>query len=270
MTRTGYKKKPNDQKLWLTKAELDEFDSFLYGEEIMGRNPPPSLGVVMTAERKVWRQVALMMSKDEMVTISSALKSIQDKSRFWAVETDEFCVRRQVKGHKGEGKYQYKGKVKGKYEKPGKGKGGKWGKGKLAKASAKTGQKHKGKTGAGIPGSSREIRRLHKAPPAQDPSKDATPGMGQEGVQSSKILQEVSHPSLGLQPPKYRDAALPAGELRGRREVTSLLGRLQWVAKAFPAISSHFHAWEQKLVCADVTQASWMEPILEHTTRSGA
>ena len=29
----------------------------------MGRHPPPSLGVVMTAERKVWRQVALMMSK---------------------------------------------------------------------------------------------------------------------------------------------------------------------------------------------------------------
>ena len=31
-----------------------------------------------------------MMSKDETVTISSALKSIQDKSRLWAVEIDEF------------------------------------------------------------------------------------------------------------------------------------------------------------------------------------
>ena len=109
----------------LKKTVLDDFYSFAYGDESMGRNPPPSLRVVMTAERKVWRQVALMMSKDETVTISSTLKSIQDKSRFWAVEIDEFCVRRQVKGHKGEGKHQSKGKTKGKFEKPGKIKRGK-------------------------------------------------------------------------------------------------------------------------------------------------
>ena len=43
---------------------------------------------------------------------------------------------------------------------------------------------------------------------------------------------------------------LEAGDLHGRKEVTSLLRRLQWVAKAFPAISSDLqplHAWEQKL-----------------------
>ena len=94
---------------------------------------------VMTAERKVWRQVALMMSKDETVTISSALKPIQDTSKFWAVEIDEFCVHRQVKGSKRDGKHHSKGKVKSKFDKPGKGKGGLWGKGKgLARANTRT------------------------------------------------------------------------------------------------------------------------------------
>ena len=43
---------------------------------------------------------------------------------------------------------------------------------------------------------------------------------------------------------------LEAGDLHGGKEVTSPLGRLQWVAKAFTAVSSHLqplYAWEQKL-----------------------
>ncbi|CAE7604154.1 MKK3 [Symbiodinium sp. CCMP2592] len=43
---------------------------------------------------------------------------------------------------------------------------------------------------------------------------------------------------------------LEAGELHTRKEVTSLLGKLQWVAKAYPQVSSHLqplYAWEQKL-----------------------
>ncbi|CAE7630983.1 MKK3 [Symbiodinium sp. CCMP2592] len=43
---------------------------------------------------------------------------------------------------------------------------------------------------------------------------------------------------------------LEAGELHTKKEVTSLLGKLQWVAKAYPQVSSHLqplYAWEQKL-----------------------
>ncbi|CAE7766703.1 Rbm17 [Symbiodinium sp. CCMP2592] len=121
----------------LTKADLDDFYNFLFGDTIMGREPAPSLGVLMTAERKVWRQVALNMAKDETLTITAALKEIQNNSRFWSMEIDEFCFRRhhtvQPKGPrkgKGKGKDKDKGKVwqqwdywKGKGKKPGKSKG---------------------------------------------------------------------------------------------------------------------------------------------------
>ncbi|CAE7724424.1 MKK3 [Symbiodinium sp. CCMP2592] len=43
---------------------------------------------------------------------------------------------------------------------------------------------------------------------------------------------------------------LESGELHTKKEVTSLLGKLQWVAKAYPQVSSHLqplYAWEQKL-----------------------
>ncbi|CAE7501276.1 unnamed protein product [Symbiodinium sp. CCMP2592] len=78
----------------LTKADLDDFYNFLFGDTIMGREPAPSLRVLMTAERKVWRQVALNMAKDETLTISAALKEIQNNSGFWSMEIDEFCFRR--------------------------------------------------------------------------------------------------------------------------------------------------------------------------------
>ncbi|CAE6925506.1 MKK3 [Symbiodinium sp. CCMP2592] len=121
----------------LTKADLDDFYNFLFGDTIMGREPAPSLGVLMTAERKVWRQVALNMAKDETLTISAALKEIQNNSRFWFMEIDEFCLRRHHTGQpkgprkgRGKGKDKDKGKVfqqwdywKGKGKKPGKGKG---------------------------------------------------------------------------------------------------------------------------------------------------
>ncbi|CAE7471849.1 MKK3, partial [Symbiodinium sp. CCMP2592] len=45
-------------------------------------------------------------------------------------------------------------------------------------------------------------------------------------------------------------ARLESGELHTRKEITSLLGKLQWVAKAYPQVSSHLqplYAWEQKL-----------------------
>ena len=113
----------------------------------------------MTAERKVWRQVALMMFKDETVTISSALNSIQHKSRFWALEIDEFCVRRQVKGHKGEGKASSRSLARAKAASGARADG-------LARASTRTGQKGKETMGAGTPGSreTRLFRRLKGMP----------------------------------------------------------------------------------------------------------
>ena len=113
---------PSPSNIKLKKTELDDFYSFLYGDQAMGRSPPPSLGVVMTAERKVWRQVALMMSKDETVTICSALKSIQDKSRFWAVEIDDSVSAARSRATRA--------MASTKFDKPGKGKGVRWGKGK--------------------------------------------------------------------------------------------------------------------------------------------
>ena len=45
--------RPSPSNIKLKKTELDDFYSFLYGDEIMGRSSPPSLGVVMTAARTV-------------------------------------------------------------------------------------------------------------------------------------------------------------------------------------------------------------------------
>ena len=70
----------------LTKDELDEFYDYMLGEDVMGREPPPSLGVIMTAERKVWHRFALRMSMDDTVSISKALNQIKTDVLFWTRE----------------------------------------------------------------------------------------------------------------------------------------------------------------------------------------
>ena len=117
----------------LTKAELDEFYTFLFGDTTMGREPTPSLGVLMTAERKAWRLLALHMAKDQTLSIGAALEDIRNNSRFWSMEIDEFCLRKtHLPGPKGP-RTKGKGKAQNKFAKQwdiGRGRGARAWKGK--------------------------------------------------------------------------------------------------------------------------------------------
>ncbi|CAE7565407.1 Ankrd28 [Symbiodinium sp. CCMP2592] len=112
------KRQSKEDEEWIHEESNRDFYNFLFGDTIMNR-------------------VALSMAKDETLTISAAPKEIQNNSRLWSMEIDEFCLRRhhsfQPKGPKkgkGKGKDKDKGKVfqqwdywKGKGKRPGKGKG---------------------------------------------------------------------------------------------------------------------------------------------------
>jgi hypothetical protein len=128
----------------LTKDKLDKFYDFLYGETIMTREPAPSLSVMKVAERKAWRRVALLMSKDDTMKLSEALLDITRDSNFWVREVYEFCKRGKgdsspwkpsttkpkgvAKGYQKAGGKAWMGG--GKPTAPGKSKKGKGGKGK--------------------------------------------------------------------------------------------------------------------------------------------
>ena len=118
----------------LTKAELDEFYTFLFGDTTMGREPTPSLGVLMTAERKAWRLLALHMAKDQTLSIGAALEDIRNNSRFWSMEIDEFCLRKtHLPGPKKGPRTKGKGKAQNKFAKQwdiGRGRGARAWKGK--------------------------------------------------------------------------------------------------------------------------------------------
>ena len=66
---------------------MDDFYEFLFGPNIATRTPSPSLKVLMVAERKVWRQIALDLHKG--ITLKSSLAAIRTDSLFWQREVYE-------------------------------------------------------------------------------------------------------------------------------------------------------------------------------------
>ena len=121
----------------------------------VGREPPPSLGVMMTAERKVWHRAALRRSMDDTVSISKALSQIKTDVLFWTCEVYEFLPqagRRWKGGTADVVQVQGQGPWKGK---PSKGKGAK---SKFAGGNQKLrkGNSAKGQTGSHLRGAPKE------------------------------------------------------------------------------------------------------------------
>jgi hypothetical protein len=72
----------------IPKQTLDDFYTWLYGEDIAGRHNSPSLQTIMTAERLAWRRIALAMHKGD--TLATALSDIKGNALFWQ---NEICDR---------------------------------------------------------------------------------------------------------------------------------------------------------------------------------
>lgn len=72
----------------LSLTEAREFYDFLEGPEVATRRPPPSLSVVMVAERKAWREIALKMHGG--LTLSQAVKKQMESFLFWQREVYEY------------------------------------------------------------------------------------------------------------------------------------------------------------------------------------
>ena len=124
---------PQFGNLKVTKAELDDWYDWFYGEDIAGRRPPPSDTTLLFAERNAWRKIHEMVHQG--TTLSDALKNIRGDFLFWQREVYEHLNRAPEKG-------KNKGKAQTQWEKPKKGGKGAW-------PSGPTRSKPKGKGGKG-------------------------------------------------------------------------------------------------------------------------
>ena len=67
--------------------DFDRFYDFIYGSRIAQRNPSPSVRVLMIAERKAWKEIALLMHKG--TGLKESMESITRDSLFWQTEVYE-------------------------------------------------------------------------------------------------------------------------------------------------------------------------------------
>ena len=82
---------PQFGNLKVTKAELDDWYDWFYGEDIAGRRPPPSDTTLLFAERNAWRKIHEMVHQG--TTLSDALKNIRGDFLFWQREVYEHLNR---------------------------------------------------------------------------------------------------------------------------------------------------------------------------------
>ena len=87
---------PQFGNLKVTKAELDDWYDWFYGEDIAGRRPPPSDTTLLFAERNAWRKIHEMVHQG--TTLSDALKNIRGDFLFWQEEVYEHLNRAPEKG----------------------------------------------------------------------------------------------------------------------------------------------------------------------------
>ena len=128
---------PQFGNLKVTKAELDDWYDWFYGEDIAGRRPPLSDTTLLFAERNAWRKIHEMVH--QATTLSDALKNIRGDFLFWQREVYEHLNRAPEKG-KNKGKAPKVWQTQ--WEKPKKGGKGTW-------PSGPTRSKPKGKGGKG-------------------------------------------------------------------------------------------------------------------------
>eukprot|EP00971_Amphidinium_carterae_P226410 4491014-Amphidinium_carterae.1 len=78
---------PHHIHLQLELDVLDRFYTFLDGPEIARRVPPPSLQVMMRAERTAWRKISIYLHEGSSLT--EAIGKIQTDTLFWVREVYE-------------------------------------------------------------------------------------------------------------------------------------------------------------------------------------
>jgi len=115
---------PQHSNLQIDMDDINAYyEDFLFGDRVLGRSPPPSIKVLMIAERKAWRDIHIKVCKG--TTLKEAMRQITIDSLFWTNE-----LARKGKGDSKDGKgnsYQsnnWKGSTsyKGKGQKGNKGK----------------------------------------------------------------------------------------------------------------------------------------------------
>jgi hypothetical protein len=75
------------QQFDLSLEEAKAFYDFLEGPEVASRRPAPSLAVIMVAERKAWREIALKMHNGH--TLAQSVKKQMESFLFWQREVYE-------------------------------------------------------------------------------------------------------------------------------------------------------------------------------------
>ena len=125
-------------RLKLTKKKLDKLYKFIEGDDIMKSPLKPRLGLIIEAERKVWRHIALRLSREDPDTgkprtLSDEIDEVIKNTHFW---NNNILIPSQVSAKaagtpKGaqKGDKTSKGGQKGDKSPKGKGKGkdqGKW------------------------------------------------------------------------------------------------------------------------------------------------
>ena len=127
---------PQHANLQVSREEIDDFYIFLDGPDIGSRKPPPSIDVLMRAERAAWRKIATLVHGG--LTLKEALVKIQNEALFWTREVYETIPKEEVRdqqpsgwgqprigsswesqvGGKGKSKWNQKANGKGKHTPP--------------------------------------------------------------------------------------------------------------------------------------------------------
>lgn len=106
---------PQFKQLSITLEEVNLFYTWLHGPAIASRTPPPTVGVVIRAERLAWKEIAKHMHLGK--TLSESLALTKADLLFWSREVYEKVVHTahpSASGLKGGGQQWQKGKGKGK------------------------------------------------------------------------------------------------------------------------------------------------------------
>eukprot|EP00971_Amphidinium_carterae_P332102 6466085-Amphidinium_carterae.1 len=78
---------PHHTHLQIEMADLEKFYQFLDGPEIGRRSPPPSLNVMMRAERAAWRRISILLHEGQ--SLDQAITQVRTDTLFWVREVYE-------------------------------------------------------------------------------------------------------------------------------------------------------------------------------------
>ena len=104
MVLCAHKEMDNLQLPW--EDLRDFYEKILFGSMVLKRKRPPSLRVIMLAERRCWREVAMRIYNG--TSLATALHDIRNDSLWWTNEFEsskqQVSTTRQPGSTKGKGK----------------------------------------------------------------------------------------------------------------------------------------------------------------------